>query len=157
MINMNEPGNSNRQPITNKGRKGNPYAQTILNLEIKTYDIDVAGHVNNAVYVHWFEDLRTKLFNDHFNLSKLLAKNLYPVVISTEIHYKKSLKLFDKPVGVMYIESLNHGIFTLKAEIKLDGKLSASGLHKCVMFDLKNSTIIRSRELKEIFDSTLLL
>jgi acyl-CoA thioester hydrolase len=150
MFNINDPGNSDRQPMTNKGRKDSPYAQTILDLEIKTYDIDVAGHVNNAVYIQWFEDLRTKLFNDHFNLPKLLAKNLYPVVISTEIHYKKSLKLFDKPVGKIYVESLNHGIFTLRAEIKLDGKLSASGLQKCVLLDLKNSTIIKSRELQEI-------
>jgi acyl-CoA thioester hydrolase len=150
MISINESENSYQGPLRNTKRNSDSYAQTILDLMIKTYDIDVAGHVNNAVYVQWFEDLRTKLFNDHFNLPGLLSKNLYPVVISTEIHYKKLLKLFDKPVGKIYVESLNHGIFTLRAEIKLDGKLSASGLQKCVLLDLKNSTIIKSRELQEI-------
>ena len=150
MISINKFENSDQGPLRNAKRKSNSYTQTILDLVIKTYDIDIAGHVNNAVYVQWFEDLRIKLFNDHFNLPKLLSQNLYPVVISSEIKYKKFLKLFDKPVGVMYVESLNHGIFTLKAEIKRDGKLSASGLQKCVLFDLKNSTFIKDRRLQEI-------
>lgn len=71
---------------------------------------------NNIVYIQRLEELRTKLFNEHFNLRELLAKNLYPVVISTDSCYKKILKLFDHPVGTMFIESHKHGIITLKAE-----------------------------------------
>ena len=121
-----------------------------LNLEIKTYDIDIAGHVNNAVYVQWVEDLRTKLFNEYFNLPELIKKKLYPVVISTDILYKKFLKLFDKPVGVMKIESLNHGIFTLKAEISVAGEIVVSVKQKCVISDLEKSTMIKVGELKDI-------
>jgi len=121
-----------------------------LKLEIKTYDIDIAGHVNNSVYVQWIEDLRTKLFNEHFNLPELLSKNLYPVVVSTEINYKKSLKMFDKPIGVMKIESLDHGIFTLKTEISLNDKIAASCTQKCVIFNLKESAMIKANELQEI-------
>ena len=62
-----------------------------LNPQIKTYDIDIAGHVNNNVFIKWFEDLRIKLFNEHFMLPKLLSNNIYPVVVSTEIFYKKFL------------------------------------------------------------------
>lgn len=65
---------------------------------VHTYDIDFAGHLNNIVYVRWIEQLRTKLFNQYFNLQELLSNNLYPVVISTNITYKKALKLFNKPV-----------------------------------------------------------
>ena len=35
--------------------------KTELEIEIKTYDIDVAGRVNNIVYVRWIEDLRSRL------------------------------------------------------------------------------------------------
>jgi acyl-CoA thioester hydrolase len=108
-----------------------------LKLNINTYDIDIAGHVNNIVYVRWFEDLRTKLFNTYFNLQDLLLNNLYPVVISTNITYKKPLNLFDKPAGIINLKCCNHGIMTLKAEIKLEEKIAAFGEQKCVLMNLK--------------------
>ena len=121
-----------------------------LNPEIKTYDIDVAGHVNNAVYVQWIEDLRTKLFNEHFDLPGLMEKNLYPVVTSTDIQYKKFLKLFDKPIGVIKLESFNHGIFTLDIEINIVGKIAITAKQKCVLFDLSKLKMIKGSRLREI-------
>jgi len=123
-----------------------------LKPEIKTYDIDIAGHVNNAVYIKWFEDLRIKLFIEHFNLPELLLNNLYPVVVSTEIHYKKFLKLFDKPIGVMCMECCNHGIITLKTEIRLNGKIAASGKQKCTLFDQNKSVVLNGKRLQEIIE-----
>ena len=123
-----------------------------LKPEIKTYDIDIAGHVNNAVYIKWFEDLRIKLFIEHFNLPELLLNNLYPVVVSTEIHYKKFLKLFDKPIGVMCIECCNHGIITLKTEIRLNGNIAASGKQKCTLFDQNKSVVLNGKRLQEIIE-----
>jgi acyl-CoA thioester hydrolase len=124
-----------------------------LKPEIKTYDIDIAGHVNNTVYIKWFEDLRTKLFREYFDLPELIAGNLYPVVASTEIHYKKFLKLFDKPVGEICVESFNHGIFTLRMEIRLNGKIAASGMQKCVLIDLNKSKIVKHKELQKVINS----
>jgi acyl-CoA thioester hydrolase len=150
MLNANKSGKSEQKPFSDGKGKGNSYVQTILELEIKTYDIDVAGHVNNAVYVQWVEDLRTELFNGHFNLPELIKKKLYPIVISTDIEYKKFLKLYDKPVGVMKIESLNHGIFTLQAEISVEGEIAASAMQKCVITDLEKSAMITGSQLQEI-------
>jgi acyl-CoA thioester hydrolase len=116
-----------------------------LKPEIKTYDIDIAGHVNNIVYIRWFEELRTKIFNDFFNLQDLLSNNLYPVVVSTNINYKKYLKIFDKPVGTMSIEYCNHGIITLKTIIKRDQEIIALGRQKCVILNLKTGRIDKER------------
>jgi len=116
-----------------------------LKPEIKTYDIDIAGHVNNIVYIRWFEELRTKIFNDFFNLQDLLSNNLYPVVVSTNINYKKYLKIFDKPVGTMSIEYCNHGIITLKTIIKRDQQIIALGRQKCVILNLKTGRIDKER------------
>ncbi len=116
-----------------------------LKLVIKTYDIDVAGHVNNIVYIKWFENLRTKLFKEHFNLKALLSTNLYPVVISTNIKYKKFLKLFDKPVGLISFVSCNHGIIKLKYEIKINGKIAALGEQTCVLMDLKTGKMVKEK------------
>lgn len=120
-------------------------------LKIKTYDIDIAGHVNNAVYIKWFEELRTKLFVEYFNLPGLLLNNVYPIVISTEIFYKKFLKLFDKPTGKIYLQSCNHGIITLNAEILLNQKIIAAGRQKCVLYNLTESKIVKSSVLEQYF------
>ena len=116
-----------------------------LKPEIKTYDIDIAGHVNNIVYIRWFEELRTKLFNNYFNLQYLLSNNLYPVVITTNINYKKYLKLFDKPVGTMSIEYCNHGIIELKTVIKRKKEIIALGRQKCVLLNLKTGRMDKEK------------
>ena len=122
-----------------------------LDLKINTYDIDVAGHVNNAVFVQWLEELRTELFTEYFDLPGLLLKSIYPVVTSTEITFRKFLKLFDKPEGKMSVESCKHGIFTLNFVIELDNKISAEGRQKCVLYDLNKSCIIKGFELQTLF------
>jgi acyl-CoA thioester hydrolase len=123
-----------------------------LKPEIKTYDIDIAGHVNNIAYVRWFEDLRTKFFNTYINLRDLLSNNFYPVVISTDINYKKSLRLFDKPVGIMSIECFNHGIIVLKTEIKINGKIAAYGKQKCLLMNLKTGKMDKEK-IKSILEN----
>ncbi len=84
-------------------------------LEIKTYDIDVAGHVNNIVYVRWLEDLRSKLLSTRRPVSEMLERDFYPVVVSTQIRYRTQLTLTDKLKGVIWIESVKHGLMHLRA------------------------------------------
>lgn len=55
-----------------------------------TFDIDFAGHVNNAVYIRWLEVGRTKLLEAiGLPLETVKQKGFYPVLTHTEIHYKK--------------------------------------------------------------------
>jgi len=112
---------------------------TEISLTVNTYDIDVAGHVNNIVYVRWLEDLRNDLFSQNFSLEKLLAANHYPVVVSSEIRYKKQIKLFDKPMGKMFIQSYSHGIILLKAEIMVNNSLTFIATQKCVLMNLNEN------------------
>jgi acyl-CoA thioester hydrolase len=126
-----------------------------LDLNINTYDIDVAGHVNNAVYIHWLEELRTKLFTEYFDLPELLSKGIYPVVRTTEIAFRKFLKLFDKPAGKMSVESCEHGIFTLNFVIELDNKIAAEGRQKCVLYNLHKSCLIKGAELQDLISKSL--
>ena len=113
------------------------------NLEIKPYDIDVAGHVNNAVYMNWFEDLRIKLFEKIIPLKTLISKGLYPVVASTTIDYKRPLYLFDKPVGKIRIDKFEKGIWYLKILIELENKIVAKASQKCVLIDLKTHKMVK--------------
>jgi len=112
---------------------------TEIFLTVNTYDIDIAGHVNNIVYVRWLEDMRNELFSQSFSLEKLLEVNHYPVVVSSEIKYKRQIKLFDKPLGKMFMQSYSHGLIVLKAEIIVDNTLAFVATQKCVFMNLNEN------------------
>lgn len=112
------------------------------NLIVNTYDIDVAGHVNNIVYVRWLEDLRNILFSHVYSLEKLLSNNYYVFVVATEMKYKKQIKLFDKPVGKMTLINYTHGMYTLKAEVTINNHIHFNAVQKCVLVDLKENKMI---------------
>ncbi len=116
-----------------------------INFEIKTYEIDIAGHVNNIVYVKWLEDLRCKLFEKILPIDNLLYLNLYPVVTSTNIIYKKQLKLGDRPAGSIWIENIQHSMMILKFNLNLGKDTIAFAEQKCILMNLKNGTMDKER------------
>lgn len=113
-----------------------------MKIDIETYDIDIAGHVNNIVFIRWLEKMRTRLLAGIVPFPKLLDKNIYPVVISTEAKYKKLIKLFDKPVGSMMLGYYSHGLMILNAAIKVNNITVFSAVQKCVLIDLKSNKMI---------------
>ena len=108
-----------------------------LELEIKTYDIDAAGHVNNIVYIRWLEDMRSRLLSARSPVSELMERNLYPVVVSTQIRYRSQLTLTDKPKGVIWVESVKHGLMHLKAVFQKGESHVATAEQDCVLMDLR--------------------
>lgn len=116
-------------------------------LVVNTYDIDVAGHVNNIVYIRWLEDLRNILFKKIFDFNEILSRKYYPVVVSTKIKYKKQIKLLDIVTGSLNLVRHRHGIMILSAEIKIDNTIAATADQRCVMINLTDSKMISQNEL----------
>ncbi|MFH0735045.1 MAG: thioesterase family protein [bacterium] len=114
-----------------------------INLTVNTYDIDIAGHVNNIVYIRWLEDLRNKFFAQIHPMEKLLEANHYLFVVSSDVKYKKQIKLFDKPIGRMILKDHSHGIFTLKAEINIDNHVAFIATQKCVVVSLIDNKMFK--------------
>jgi len=114
-----------------------------LDFSIKPYNIDAAGHVNNAVYINWLEDLRTSLLEKIFPHQILLEKNLHLVVASTNIEYKKSLHLYEKPLGVLKVDKYERGILYLSYLITLNGKIIAKASQKCVLIEKNTQKMVR--------------
>ena len=112
-------------------------------LKVNTYDIDIAGHVNNIVYLRWLEELRNELFSQVYDLQKLLKINHYLVVASCEMKYKKTIKLFDKPVGKMFLQNHSHGVFVFNAEIINDNHVAFTGTQKCVLMNLIDNKMFK--------------
>ena len=122
------------------------------NLSIKTYDIDFAGIVSNIVYIRWLEDLRLKMLEVYQPLEQLMAKKYCPVVNSTEIKYKKALKIFDRPKGKMWMSRLGRLRCTLQAEIYLNDEIVTSATQTGFFINLETMRPIAiPQEIKEIY------
>ncbi|HEX3073108.1 MAG TPA: thioesterase family protein [Ignavibacteriales bacterium] len=117
-----------------------------INLDVKTYDIDVAGHLNNIAYIRWLEDLRIKLFEKYVSIPELLKDKKFPVVAETKIEYKHEINLNDKPVGKMWIERIDKVIIQLKAEILLGDKIAAKACQKCVIINMETKQMLKPSE-----------
>lgn len=114
--------------------------------EVHTYDIDYFQHVNNQVYVRWLEDLRLRFLERFLPLPGLLKDGVAPIITSTEVHYKRSVLLFDKPVGRLWAADLGRAVFTLGAEFRVEGQIACWAQQRGVFADLKTMKIRRVPE-----------
>ena len=123
-----------------------------LNLPIQTYDIDFAGIVSNIVYIRWLEDLRLKMLETYQPLEQLMAKRYCPVVRSTQIEYKKALRMFDSPVAKMWMSELGRLKCTLQAEIYLNKEIVTSAIQTGFFIELETMRPIAiPKEIKQIY------
>ncbi len=128
--------------------------QVILNLQVKTYDIDFAGIVSNIVYLRWLEDLRLEMLETYLPLKQLMARGYCPIVASTEIKYKKALRMFDRPVAKMWVSELKRSRCTLQAEICLNNQIVTTATQMGFFINLETMRPIAiPQELKAIYRS----
>ena len=74
-------------------------------------------------------------------IDKLLKEDLYPVVISTNIIYKKQLKLLDNPSGFIWIENIQHNMIFLKFRFMTGNNIFAFAEQKCILMNLKKDVM----------------
>ena len=115
-------------------------------LPVRTYDIDLAGIVNNIVYVRWLEDLRLEMLAHYFPLDEQLKNGIAPIVMQTKIDYKRSIKISDAPIGKMWMQTMASLRWTVKAAISIDGKVAALGEQVGIFVDLQTNKPIRMPE-----------
>ncbi len=65
-------------------------------LSVRGYELDSFNHVNNAVYLQYFEQARWEIINE-LGLFKIFQETgNFLVVIGTHIRYINELKIFEK-------------------------------------------------------------
>jgi acyl-CoA thioester hydrolase len=94
-----------------------------LAIQVKTYDVDLAQIVHNAVYIRWLEDLRTAIMDKYYPLDKWMALHLMPVLLETHIYYRRAVKLFDPVIGAMQMPRFGPVKWELDAQFRVNGEL----------------------------------
>ena len=110
-----------------------------LTIPVCTYDIDFAGIVSNIVYIRWLEDLRFKLLDEHLPLDRQVEQGYAPILTETQIEYKRSIKLFDRVVGRLWVSNLGRIKWTVQAEIITNNQLAAKATQMGAFVSLDNN------------------
>lgn len=64
-------------------------------LSVRGYELDSYGHVNNAVYLNYFEQARWEIFRQPDLFDYFRKNKLFLVVTEIKVRYSKELKLFN--------------------------------------------------------------
>lgn len=125
--------------------QGNHHPMLVsLPIRVKTYDIDVMGHVNNIVYIRWLEDLRTQFLDVHLPLVGLLERGLAPVIVGTEIHYRQGISLADHEVlGRMWAKEFGKAVFYIAADFLVDGEVRCTAVQRGTFVEMKKMRPVR--------------
>jgi len=94
-------------------------------LPIRTYDIDFAGIVSNIVFIRWLEDLRLGLMDRAYPLLRALAEDIAPILLSTQIDYRRPVTIADPLIGRIRVAGLTRVRWQLAAEFIVGGAMHA--------------------------------
>ena len=74
-----------------------------LEFQVRDYECDMQGHVNNAVYLNYLEHCRHEFIKElGLDFSELVRRGISLVIIRAEVDYKYSLRSGDRfMVGVI--------------------------------------------------------
>lgn len=122
--------------------------------EVRFADIDVMGHVNNAIYLNYFEQARMYWFKntigdnwDWHSNGIILAHNEVNYRLPIYLHDKIFIDVWCTNVGTKSVE-MNYEIYVLKEEKKI---IKSDGMSVFVCFDFtKKQTIPVPEEWKKI-------
>lgn len=122
---------------------------TPAKIQVRYADLDTMGHVNNSVYLSYFEYARVHYFNELLGLG-WDWKKIGVLVARNEINYLKPVLLNDVPHVEIVLDSIGTKSFSLAYEIRVNGELTTTGKSVMVCFDIsKQATTEISEEWKE--------
>lgn len=92
---------------------------SIFRLEVRSYELDIYNHVNNAVYINWLEHARSKLLQDkglnYISITK--AWGVRFMTVRTEIDYRRQLILDDQVEIHTSVTKIGNTSFTLRQDV----------------------------------------
>jgi acyl-CoA thioester hydrolase len=123
--------------------------------EIRFADIDVMGHVNNAVYLSYFEQARIHFFRELIG-EKWDWRKAGILVAKNEINYLSPVYLNDHININLQISQIGNKSFSLIYELKREDTVCANGLTVVVCYDHETQqTIAIPEQLRKVLTEML--
>ena len=123
-----------------------PSFRFTTDLEIRFRDLDALGHVNNAVYLTYFEIVRTRYWKRLFGLPP--ADDWGFVMVRTECNYRSPALLGETITIATRVSALKNSSFTFEYRLteRRTGRLIADGLSVQACYDMKSGRTVRIPE-----------
>lgn len=117
-----------------------------VKIQVRFIDIDAMGHVNNAVYLSYFENARMYFFNDLLGEDWDWSRDGF-ILLNNEIQYLKPVFLKDEPEISVAVEKIGNKSFTLSYQLKVKDELRCIGSSVLVGYDnvIHSSILIPER------------
>jgi len=99
-----------------------PYV-SVYRLEVRSYELDVYNHVNNAVYINWLEHGRCKMLQDKgLDYTRIIDNwGVRYMTVRTEIDYRQPLHLGDNVEISTQVERVGNTSVTLSQKVAKQG------------------------------------
>ena len=108
-------------------------------------DMDAYGHVNNVVYLQYFEMARVALFFERASLEEQTGLRRGTVVAAHDVRYKFPVVYSSRPLDVqIWVSGIRAAAFTCHYEVYDDARLAVTGSTLLVPYDF---SIDRPRRL----------
>lgn len=104
-------------------------SKIVFEQQVYSFQIDFVGHVSNIVYIQWMEIGRTKLLEKiGLPLNVLSEKGIAPILVQTDITYKKALYVDEKVKIELWVSELQNASAKMKFNFyNGKGELAAYG------------------------------
>lgn len=130
--------------------------KTSLPIIVRSTEIDVNGHVNNAKYLEYFEWGREEWYEQcALSYETFASMNIQTVTVNINVNYKKECRQGDKLTVTCQPERIGNSSYVLKQEIKDErGEVRADALVTSVTMDhsTRKSRVVPD-ELRKFFAS----
>lgn len=118
---------------------------TPAKIQVRLTDIDILGHVNNSIYLVYFEMARIHYFNHMVGPDwNWLEEGV--VLVKNEVEYFQPVFLHDQPEIKLFLKHIGNKSFTLAYELYVKEKLCTTGSSTLVGFNSKQQQTIEIPE-----------
>ena len=109
-------------------------------VEVRFRDTDGLGHVNNAVYLSYFESVRVK-----YGLQLVDGKELQDIHFilgEATVRYRKPIFFGDEIIAAVRVSRIGSKSFTMQYELRRGAEVVTTGSTELVWYDYENDRSI---------------
>jgi len=123
-------------------------------IEVRGYELDSFGHVNNATYLNYLEHARWKMLNEEgITLEWIEREQRWPVISSIEIKYLRPTFMGDQLIVKTRVMDQSRARFTFEQLIYKDETLVTSAVVHSVIVNEKGRPVELPAEYAKLWGS----